>query len=113
MVPKGFYILYSFEGGSDGSYPQASLIAAEGALYGTTSGFGSPISLGTVFSVTLGGVETVLHNFVAAPDGLIPQSPLVDLNGVLYGTTTYGGSANSVTVYSITRSTFVLGRVLI
>jgi uncharacterized repeat protein (TIGR03803 family) len=57
--------LYSFGtvASFDGSVPTGTLIqASDGNLYGTTSN-GGTANLGTVFRVTLGGNETVLHSF--------------------------------------------------
>ena len=81
-----FTNLYSFTGGSDGSSPQASLVLAGSALYGTTE-FGGSSSDGTVFAVnTNGSGDTVLTNFNGS-DGYYPVAGLVLTNGILYGTT--------------------------
>lgn len=45
-------VIYSFAGGGDGEYPDASLIDYGGTLYGTTYG-GGAYGNGTVFSITL------------------------------------------------------------
>lgn len=45
------FVVYNFQGGADGSTPQAGLIAISGSFYGTTSK-GGPHNLGTVFEVT-------------------------------------------------------------
>ena len=62
-----YKVLYSFSGGSDGANPYAGLIKVKKALYGTTFAGGSYyfnynglLGCGTVFSVTLDGVEQVL-----------------------------------------------------
>jgi uncharacterized repeat protein (TIGR03803 family) len=103
-------VLHSFAGGSDGSNPNAALISVKGKLYGTTSpsvGCGSGGSCGTVFSITPGGKETVLHNFGNGNDGSQPIAPLLYVKGMLYGTTKTGGqpgcgvSGGCGTVYSI------------
>jgi uncharacterized repeat protein (TIGR03803 family) len=108
-------VLYSFESGSDGANPAAGLIDVKGTLYGTTvrgggSGCHSSLGIGcgTVFSVTTRGKETVLHSFARGSDGAYPFVGLVDVKGVLYGTTAEGGNACGYsgtgcgTVYSIT-----------
>ena len=74
-------VLYRFQGGSDGGYPYAGLIADEqGALYGTTIGFASG-GYGTVFKLTppakdqTAWTETVLYRFCSQPscsDGAQP-----------------------------------------
>ncbi len=92
-----YKVLYSFSGGSDGSNPVAPLIYVGGTLYGETEA-GGPYSCelykgcGTVFSVTLGGVEKVLHTFGAGSDGRFPRAGLIEVRGTLYGTTFLGGS---------------------
>jgi uncharacterized repeat protein (TIGR03803 family) len=96
-----YKILYSFSaGGSDGAIPEAPLIDVDGTLYGTTlAGGGGPSSCssyaykgcGTVFSVTLGGTEKVVHSF-AGGDGSNPVAGLIDVGGTLYGTTSGGGA---------------------
>ena len=86
-------VLYSFQGGTDGSYP-AALIDVRGTLYGTTS-TGSkhdpcPGGCGTLFKVTTSGKERVLYHFKGLPDGASPNG-LTNVNGTLYGTTDAGG----------------------
>jgi len=96
-------VLHAFAGGRDGQFPYAGLARdAKGNLYGTTEfggtgyygcteGFGS----GTIFKITPGGKEEVLHAFTGSPDGCLPYSQLImDSAGNLYGTTAYGGSSD-------------------
>ena len=47
---------------------------------------------GTVFTITPAGTEKVLYTFPGGPQGSYPSSGLVDVNGMLYGTTSYWGS---------------------
>lgn len=89
-------IVYSFQGSSDGAHPSAGPINVGGTLYGTTS-LGGANASGTVFSVTLAGVETVLHAFTGGNDGSFPWSSLIHLHGKLYGTAA-GGGANGLGV---------------
>jgi len=95
-------VIYNFQGGSDGSYPYAGLVAGPGgALYGTTTQGGGGTcagGCGTVFqlapSSTVGGpwVETVLYRFTGGSDGATPFAGLiVDGAGNLYGATLSGG----------------------
>jgi uncharacterized repeat protein (TIGR03803 family) len=58
---------------------------------------------GTVFSITPSGKEKVLYRF-SGPDGAYPDVTLLNVNGILYGTTFFGGAYNEGTVFSITRS---------
>jgi uncharacterized repeat protein (TIGR03803 family) len=63
---------------------------SSGNLYGTTYAGGAH-DLGTVFEVSPGGVESVLHSFDGS-DGAYPAASLVmDDSGNLYGTTYEGG----------------------
>jgi len=97
-------VLHSFTGGS-GAYPNGGVvIGGGGILYGTTY-YGGTSGLGTVFSLrppaSPGGAWTkrVLHNFIgAAGDGAHPTTSVaVGYGGVLYGTTSGGGSGSSCT----------------
>jgi len=93
--------LYEFQGGADGGFPAASLIAdSAGNLYGTTvlggdlncEIGGPPAGCGVVFKLTRSGQETVLHTFTGSTDGAWPSNALVmDPAGNLYGTAYYGG----------------------
>ena len=77
-------------GGRD---PQAGFTDVSGTLYGTTR-YGGANDLGTVFSITPSGTETVLYSFKGGlGDGEYPSTVLLDVDGTLYGTTqTEGGS---------------------
>jgi uncharacterized repeat protein (TIGR03803 family) len=104
--------LHVFTSGSDGSYPQGTLVFdASGSLYGTTAGGGLGCNgslCGVVYQLTpqSGGTwkETILHHFESAEDGSQPQAGLLlDNAGHLYGTTEYGGGRYGYgTVFQIT-----------
>lgn len=100
-----FKVLYYFKGGSDGHYPNASLIADDsGNLYGTTY-FGGAANAGTVFKLAPDGTETLLHVFTGYPtDGALPQANLTsDGEGNLFGTTRGGGAPISWgTIFKLT-----------
>lgn len=89
-------VLYSFMGGSDGLVPGGTLVRdAKGNLYGVTAQGGS-YGNGTVFKVTKTGTKTVLYSFTGGADGNQPDAGVVfDKQGNLFGTTAYGGIANS------------------
>ena len=95
--------IYLFQGQPDGGLPYAGLVNVKGTLYGTTSAGGTS-NLGTVFSVTPGGSEKILHSFTGTPDGYMPAASLTYVNGKLYGTTYGGGTPDVGTVFSITTS---------
>jgi uncharacterized repeat protein (TIGR03803 family) len=96
-------VLYSFNNGADGGYPQASLVMdTRGNLYGTTYGGGGAYGKGTVFQLShkVGGgwAETVLYSFCSQEycgDGANPRAGLIfDAAGHLYGTTQNGRGGN-------------------
>jgi uncharacterized repeat protein (TIGR03803 family) len=103
-VSNSYKVIHSFSG-PDGSAPGAALIALSGILYGTTT-FGGAYSCGgftcgTLFSMTTGGTEKVLHSFGKGSDGANPRADLIDVGDTLYGTT-YSGAFGYGTVFSIT-----------
>jgi uncharacterized repeat protein (TIGR03803 family) len=110
--------LYSFAGGSDGANPwQAPIsIAADGSLYGTTSGGGisncGSSGCGTVFrlrpspsiphSVLSPWQETVLYRFSGAPDGANPSSGVTfATSGNMFLVTESGGQFGQGTVVEL------------
>jgi uncharacterized repeat protein (TIGR03803 family) len=76
------------------------LIDVGGTFYGTTA-WGGANNLGTVFSVTPSGAETVVHSFQGGNDGANPVGGLLNLGGTLYGTTSAGGPYGGGTVFAI------------
>jgi uncharacterized repeat protein (TIGR03803 family) len=104
LADNGYKLLYSFQSGEDGAYPYAGLTAFDGELYGTTYGGGGGYEWGTVFKITPGGKETVLHKFQAGNDGAHPYAGLTELRGNFFGTTYQGGKSGAGTVFKITPS---------
>ena len=100
-----FNVIYRFKGGtSDGSQPYGGLVGLNGKLWGTTVG-GGLNGEGTVFSITLAGVEKVIHSFsLTQTDGAQPLSTLTVVNGALYGTTQSGGKFGGGTIFRISTS---------
>lgn len=101
-------VLYDFGEASNGFGAQpGALTALNGTLYGTTTygGTGCASGCGTIYSVTTTGTENLLHNFSGPPyDGQGPNGLSV-LNGVLYGTTEFGGNGCAIgcgTIFSVT-----------
>jgi uncharacterized repeat protein (TIGR03803 family) len=101
-------IVYNFGStGTDGTTPVARLLNVGGTLYGTTSyggGHCGSFGCGTVFKLTASGTETVVYAFKGGKDGALPLTPLIDMNGTLYGATSQGGGQNAGTVFEITAS---------
>jgi uncharacterized repeat protein (TIGR03803 family) len=108
-IPGGawtYAMLYEFHG-TDGANPGTRLlIGSGGVLYGTTRAGGSRGS-GAVFSLTPPAVpgdqwsEAVLHSFGGElpngnPDGYEPSALTMSPAGVLFGTTSYGGTPAGV-----------------
>jgi uncharacterized repeat protein (TIGR03803 family) len=96
-------VLHSFAGGTDGATPQGSpVIDHRGVIFGTTVKGGSA-NQGTVFSLappaSPGGAwnERILYRFPGGKRGGNPQAGVViGTGGVLYGTTSGGGSVFSL-----------------
>ena len=101
----------------DGILPCCLVFSPTGEIYGTTTGGGVSRNSsgghgpGTVFRLnppSPGGApwtESVLYEFTgsqfANTDGYVPVGPLTLANGAIFGSTTYGGSANGGTVYQL------------
>ncbi len=100
----GFF--WQFSGGTDGAYPDATLIMDSGGnLYGTTLQGGAYGSNGTVFELTGPGAESILWEFGNGTDGANPDAGLImDTSGKLYGTTLDGGACEEGTVFEISPS---------
>ena len=119
-----YSVIHNFTGADgDGAAPVAGVVLGKnGAIYGTTSSAGSTASdspcpavypfiagCGIVFELTPpstpGGAwtETVLHSFSGQDgDGAIPLGSLtLSSSGVLYGTTSAGGTVGKGTVFSL------------
>lgn len=88
---RGEQMLYGFKGSPYDAEYGGNLVVLDNVLYGISGGGGTS-GLGTIFSVTLSGAETVIHNFTGGADGASP-SGLIALNGSLYGTTQGGGES--------------------
>ena len=89
--------LYDFTAGPDGAEPGSNLLLMNGLLYGATQYGGSNCGrgsggCGTVFTVhpTTGAFST-LHTFALDAGGYLPESNLVEHEGLIYGSTAYGG----------------------
>jgi len=105
-------LLYTFGGVSDGASPAAGLIAIGNILYGTTEDGSNGAGNGTVFSLNRKThAESVVYDFQDGSDGAQPSAGLIEVGGILYGTTSYGGSLNCTygcgTIFSINPTTGV------
>jgi uncharacterized repeat protein (TIGR03803 family) len=104
-------VLYSFQGGSDGSTPAGGVVFDKaGNLYGATTEGGaencSPVGYcGTVYQLAPPAKEgepwkeTIFRVFKgkASNDGELPEGGVIaDASGNIYGTTAYGGTGDCV-----------------
>ena len=104
-------ILWSFQGGEDGSDPHGGVVLdAAGNLYGTTvaGGFGGLCAgdgCGVVFELSPSGGSwnlTPLYQFTGLNDGFGPGSPLIfDGAGNLYGTAPDSGKFGNGVVFAL------------
>jgi len=97
-------VLHNFGDGSvenDGKYPVGGVIAANGALYGTTLG-GGAYGAGAVYKITTSGAVAILHS-LNTTDGASPYAALyLASDGNLYGTTEGGGAYVGGVLFKIT-----------
>jgi uncharacterized repeat protein (TIGR03803 family) len=112
ITPEGkLTTLYSFcsqSGCPDGATPIGLVQAANGNFYGMTYYGGANEDSGTVYEITPQGKLTTIYSFCAQSnclDGRYPDGVLLQArNGNFFGTTSYGGSANSGSVFEINGS---------
>jgi uncharacterized repeat protein (TIGR03803 family) len=95
-------VLHAFQEATEGWTPAGGVILdSSGNLYGTTVESpqdGPYTGYGTVFKLSPDGTQTILYSFKGrgSSDGEMPFAPLVmDAAGNLYGTTAFGGDAES------------------
>ena len=90
-------ILYSFQGGTDGAYPRAGLLAGSGGTFFGATTHGGPHNFGTVYELMPSGSgysERILYSFTGQADGRAPSDEnglYADASGNMYGTSTFGG----------------------
>jgi uncharacterized repeat protein (TIGR03803 family) len=110
LCPWSESVLYTFQGGTDGSKPIGLVFDQAGNIYGTTSdGGGGPYGTGTAYQLTSSGsgwAESIIHAFGGAGDGSVPYRSVMIFDGAgnLYGTTYFGGQFNAGTVFQLTPS---------
>jgi uncharacterized repeat protein (TIGR03803 family) len=100
-------ILHSFTGFiTDGCVPDGLLVMDKsGDLFGTTSACGSSgygEGDGVVFKIVRNKTEFLLYKFTGGSDGGVPYAGVVrDSAGNSYGTTLYGGTEGTGTVFKL------------
>jgi uncharacterized repeat protein (TIGR03803 family) len=99
---SGFQTVHSFRR-TDGGSPNAELIEYAGSLFGVTQEGGPSLMSGTIFRMELTNLsilETV-HTFGAGADnGAFPRGGLLEVSGILYGTTSSGGAHEHGTIFA-------------
>ncbi len=100
--------LYTFKGGADGGFPNGALLISNGLLYGAAASGGSTNN-GALFSIDpTTGTETTLYSFSGGSDGAVPNGGLLNVNGILYGTTSAGGTYGAGTIFKFDPSSNTL-----
>jgi uncharacterized repeat protein (TIGR03803 family) len=93
--------LYQFTDGQ----PGATLIDVGGTLYGTITE-GGAYGWGAVFALNpKTGAEQTVYSFQDRADGYFPETSLLNVGGILYGTTIGGGMYSQGTVFALNPST--------
>jgi uncharacterized repeat protein (TIGR03803 family) len=87
-------VLYTFTGGADGGIPEGPpTLVPRGDIYGTT--YNGGVHWGVIYKLTPSGsgwVESIPYTFTGGNDGGGPEDGVLLLNGILYGTTEFGGT---------------------
>src|ERR1700733_3091200 len=90
-----FSVIHTFTG-EDGAAPATLTMDRAGNLYGTT--FDGASGAGTVYELKRSGSDWVfnrLYSFTGAEDGGYPKAGVIfGSDGLLYGTTAFGGDLN-------------------
>jgi uncharacterized repeat protein (TIGR03803 family) len=99
---SGYKVLHDFVEAS--AFPRGVVEGIDGRLYGTTL-VGGTNNAGILFVLSKDGTGyRALHQFQTnGVDGQRPRALALGRDGVLYGTTQYGGSSNLGTVFKINR----------
>ncbi len=103
IKPDGtnFSKLLDFADDQNGKYPQGSLMSDGTYLYGTTTGGGTN-NMGVVFKIKKDGTGYAkLIDFTGMSNGSTPLSSLLFDGMYLYGSTAFGGSGSSGTIFKV------------
>jgi uncharacterized repeat protein (TIGR03803 family) len=101
-------VLHNFQGGDDGTSPDAGVILDRvGNIYGTTSGLGSTNG-GTVFELSPSAAGWTLNTLCIFSGGFAAEGPagnlVMDAAGNLYGTTVSDGMYGQGTVFKASQA---------
>ncbi|HEY2710971.1 MAG TPA: choice-of-anchor tandem repeat GloVer-containing protein [Chthoniobacterales bacterium] len=117
MTPAGTVtILHNFNLSTDYAvFPTTPLLqATDGNFYGTADSC-NQFGCGTqdLYKVTTNGTLTVLEEFTGSGGGEFPYWPLMqDTNGIMYGVTQQGGTANGGVLFSLNISAAPFARLM-
>jgi uncharacterized repeat protein (TIGR03803 family) len=102
-----YTVLHSFNGGTDGSNPNARLaLDGSGNLFGTAPA-GGTYSNGTIWEYSAAGAFSSPHAFGNNGDGAVPmQGPTLGPNNVIYGSTGEGAIGGSGNIWNMTAGTY-------
>ncbi|HTT82533.1 MAG TPA: choice-of-anchor tandem repeat GloVer-containing protein [Rhizomicrobium sp.] len=107
ILAKGwtYSVVHNFTGTpDDGQVPTAEPTLESSNIYGVTLGGGAN-SEGTLYEISSGGAESLLHSFGASDDGTQPDGAVIfDKSGNMYGTTEYGGASGNGTIWEYSAS---------
>ncbi len=105
-------VLFNFDG-FHGWHPYGNLVNVNGTIFGTTPWSPQGYGHGIIFSITNSGKEKEFYVFQGAPgDGAFPYAGLLNMNGTLYGTTTYGGASDRGALFAISAASSSSERLL-
>ena len=94
--------------GEDADYPQSGMIAASDGTFFGTSEYGGSTAQGAIYHVNSQGVESLYASFGEAPASAGPCGQLLQVaDGSFYGTTYWGGTNNSGSVFHLTTDTVI------
>ena len=100
-----FSVKKALDGAATGSYPEGNLkLGTDGLLYGMAYR-GGAYNYGTIFKISTGGTFTKLEDLVGGTNsGAYPArgSLVQETDGVFYGMTYQGGTANQGTIFKVT-----------
>lgn len=98
-----FKVIHSFAGGAnDGANPYGGVAPDGNGNFYVATDLGGQTNSGTLTLISTEGAATVLHSFLGNTDGQNADGTPLFVNGVLWGTTTYGGNGGCGTVYIYT-----------
>jgi|GEM_PF-1465245 len=96
---RHYTIVHRFD--ANGSRPTGPIVATNGYIYGCVT-YGGDFGGGAVFRISTNGTGyTHIYSFKGKPDGAYPNWLLLGQNGMLYGTTYYGGNKNRGTLFAM------------